>query len=95
MNRQLNRKLVRLVRGIVVSSVFIAFVMSLPKCWPVYLRILDVRVWSFWKGVGVGVVLVESLILIRLWPTTKRQNRKIPKKCLTVLKIGDEPKGSR
>ena len=43
-----------------------------PTWWSWYLCALDVRVWPPWKCLGVGVVLVESLLLIRFWPNKER-----------------------
>ena len=42
------------------------------KCWPWGLWLLDVRIWPPWKCIGFVVAIVESLIVIRLWPTKKR-----------------------
>ncbi len=42
-----------------------------PAWWSSYLALLDVRVWTPWKAVGLGIVLMQSLLVIRLWPEKK------------------------
>jgi hypothetical protein len=44
-----------------------------PKWWSVYLTALDVRVWTPWKAVGLGIAAMQGLMVIRLWPKTKRE----------------------
>jgi ABC-type antimicrobial peptide transport system permease subunit len=44
-----------------------------PAWWSNYLALLDVRYWAPWKVVGLGIALMQSLMVIRLWPHTKRQ----------------------
>jgi hypothetical protein len=39
-----------------------------PTGWSCYLWLLDVRIWPPWKCLGAGVVLLETLLLIRYWP---------------------------
>lgn len=43
-----------------------------PVWWGYYFMMLDVRVWPPWKCVGLGVIVAESLLIIRCWPN-KRQ----------------------
>jgi hypothetical protein len=42
-----------------------------PVWWGRYLALLDVRVWPTWKGIGVVVIVAESLLVIRYWPNKK------------------------
>jgi hypothetical protein len=42
-----------------------------PALWACYLTALDVRAWPPWKCVGVMVIVVESLLVVRYWPSRK------------------------
>ena len=44
-----------------------------PAWWGYYLSVLDVRIWPPWKGIGLVVVLTESVLVIRYWPNKKRR----------------------
>lgn len=61
-----------LIKLVVILFAITAFLVSFPACWPWYLRLLDARIWPPWKCIGVGVALMESLVVIHLWPTKKR-----------------------
>jgi len=39
-----------------------------PKWWSSYLNMLDVRVWTPAKAVVLGIALMQSLLVVRLWP---------------------------
>ena len=43
-------------------------VVAVAKWWSVYLTALDVRVWTPWKAVGLGIAAMQGLMVIRLWP---------------------------
>jgi len=39
-----------------------------PKWWSSYITMLDVRVWTPAKAVVLGIVLMQCLLVVRLWP---------------------------
>jgi hypothetical protein len=65
--------ILRAVAAVFGTVVFLLLFFS--RYWPWYLWLLDVRIWPPWKCIGIGVVLAESLLVIHLWPTKKRQKR--------------------
>jgi hypothetical protein len=64
--------LIKVAIGLVLA---VAFIASIPRCWPWYLWLLDVRIWTPWKCIGLSVALIECLVVIRLWPDKKRQSQ--------------------
>ena len=44
-----------------------------PRWWGRYLTLLDVRCWTPWKVVGLGIAAMQGLLVIRHWPKTKRE----------------------
>ena len=42
-----------------------------PQGWSSYITMLDVRVWTPWKAVGLGILLMQSLMVVRMWPKRK------------------------
>jgi hypothetical protein len=44
-----------------------------PQWWGGYLTLLDVRCWTPWKVVGLGIAAMQGLLVIRHWPKTKRE----------------------
>jgi hypothetical protein len=40
-----------------------------PVWWGYYLTGLDVRDWPPWKAIGVAVILVETPLILRYWPS--------------------------
>lgn len=42
-----------------------------PVWWGYYLSLLDIRIWPPGKGIGVVLVVVESVLIIRYWPSRK------------------------
>jgi hypothetical protein len=62
---------VLLVLVLIFVAVSGAILRLSPRWWSSYLTMLDVRVWTPWKAVGLGIVLMQSLMVIRLWPRKK------------------------
>ena len=63
-----------MIRAIAVMfGITVFLLLFFPKCWPWYFWLLDMRTWPPWKCIGFGVALMESLVVIRLWPSKKRQ----------------------
>ena len=62
---------VRAVAALFGTTVFL--LLCFPKCWPWCLWLLDMRIWSPWKCIGSIVAMVDSLLVIHLWPSKKRQ----------------------
>ena len=56
----------------VVFGTTVFLLLFFPRCWDWYLWLLDVRIWPPWKCIGFAVALVETLLVIRLWPSKKR-----------------------
>ena len=72
---------VLVIRAIAIAfGVTVFLLLFFSRYWSWYLWLLDVRIWPPWKCIGFAVALVESLAVIRFWPSKKH-----PKK----------PKGSR
>ncbi len=42
-----------------------------PNLWSSYLTMLDVRCWTLWKAIGLGIVLMQGMLVVRLWPKQK------------------------
>ena len=56
---------------LVFAAVSGAILWLSPKWWSNYLTMLDVRVWTPAKAVVLGIILMQSLMVIRLWPKRK------------------------
>ena len=39
-----------------------------PQWWGSYLALLDVRFWTPWKIVVLGIALMQVLLVVRHWP---------------------------
>ncbi len=42
-----------------------------PMSWSVYLTMLDVRIWTPWKVIGLCILMMQSLLVVRHWPGSK------------------------
>ncbi len=60
--------------GVVVAFAGVSAVIlwRWPRLWSFYLAMLDVRYWTPWKAVGLAIVLMQSLMVVRLWPQRKQ-----------------------
>jgi len=54
-----------------LAAVGDVFLWLSPQWWSSYLTMLDVRVWTPRKAVGLGILLMQSMMVVRLWPNRK------------------------
>ncbi len=59
--------------GVVLTFIAVsgAILWLSPKWWSNYIDMLDVRIWTPGKVVVLGIVVMQSLMVIRLWPKRK------------------------
>lgn len=46
-----------------------------PTGWSWYRFALDIRFWPPWKTVALAILVVESLVVIRFWPSNRRRTK--------------------
>ncbi len=67
------------VMAVALAAIGAVLLWRSPSLWSGYLTLLDVRCWTPWKAVGLGIAAMQGLLVIRHWPDTnpKRQRGKL------------------